>query len=193
MKIAIIGTGYVGLVAGTCFAESGNDVSASTPTTRKIERSERGIVPIYEPGLEELVRRNSPRAACRSRPTSTRPSAPLESSSSPSARRRAGRLAPTSRVLAVARAIGRGDERLQGHRRQEHRAGRDRATRSGAVCRGPRTQPFDVVSNPEFLKEGAAIDDFMKPDRVVIGCDADQAMRWLVARVGPGVPVTITR
>ena len=176
MKICVIGTGYVGLVAGTCFAESGNDVVCVDVDEAKIEGLKRGVVPIYEPGLKELVLRNSEEG----RLTFTTDLAaavklslinfiavgtpPGEDGS-----------ADLQYVLDVARTIGREMESFKvivdkstvpvGTADKVRRAVQDELDKRGSVVE------FDVVSNPEFLKEGAAIDDFMKPDRVVIGSD----------------------
>src|SRR6187455_1857578 len=171
MRIAVIGTGYVGLVAGTCFAETGNNVICVDKDAGKIDALKSGRIPIYEPGLEELVKRN----VAEDRLTfstdladSVRRSLvlfiavgtpPGDDGSS-----------DLSAVLAVAKAIGKS---MDGFKVivDKSTVPVGTARRVQATIRAETTHPFDVVSNPEFLKEGAAIDDFMKPDRVVVGCD----------------------
>ena len=169
MKIAVVGTGYVGLVLGACLAENGNTVVCVDKDESKIDTLKAGKMPIYEPGLEEMVRRNDARRAAdvHHRSAGGGPRV-ARSSSSPSARRRARTASADLQHVLGGRARHRPrDEQVHGRRRQEHRAGRHRAAR--CATRSPRetTQPFSVVSNPEFLKQGAAIEDFMKPDRVV--------------------------
>ncbi|WP_323071848.1 UDP-glucose dehydrogenase family protein [Mycetohabitans endofungorum] len=183
MKITIIGTGYVGLVTGACLAELGNDVFCLDVDPRKIETLNDGGVPIHEPGLKELIDRN--RAAGRLR-FSTQVEAsvahgdvqfiavgtpPDEDGS-----------ADLQYVLAAARNIGR--------HMQSFKVIVDKSTvpvgtaeRVGAavaeeLARRGAGHGFSVVSNPEFLKEGAAVDDFMRPDRIVIGSDDDEAGKY---------------
>jgi UDPglucose 6-dehydrogenase len=171
MKIAVIGTGYVGLVAGTCFAETGNNVVCVDKDVAKIDALKGGKIPIYEPGLEELVRRN----VAEERLTFTTDLADAVKKSlvlfiavgTPPGDDGSSDL---SAVLAVAKAIGKA---MDGFKIvvDKSTVPCGTARRVAAALRAETTHPFDVVSNPEFLKEGAAIDDFMKPDRVVIGCD----------------------
>ncbi len=176
MKIAMIGTGYVGLVSGTCFAESGNDVICVDKDEKKIENLKNGIIPIYEPGLEGLVKRNVEEerlsfttsledAVAKSLLLFIAVGTPPGEDGS----------ADLQHVLAVAKGIGRCMTEYKiivdkstvpvgtGQRVRQ-------AIQEELDKRGENLQ-FDVVSNPEFLKEGNAIDDFMKPDRVVIGCE----------------------
>ncbi len=178
MKIAVVGTGYVGLVLGACLAENGNNVVCVDKDESKIAMLKAGKMPIYEPGLEEMVRRNQHEDRLSFTTDLAAAVRPRRSCSSPSARRRAKTAPPIcSTCSAVAARRSAGDEQVHRRRRQEHRAGRHRE--EGARRRSPRetTQPFSVVSNPEFLKQGAAIEDFMKPDRVVIGIEDERRAR----------------
>ena len=171
MRIAMIGTGYVGLVAGTCFAETGNDVICVDKDAAKIAALQDGQIPIYEPGLEELVKRNvaegrltfstdTDDAVKRSLVCFIAVGTPPDEDGSSDLRA----------VLAVARAIG---SAMNGFKVivDKSTVPVGTALRVTEAVRGETDHPFDVVSNPEFLKEGAAIDDFLKPDRVVVGCD----------------------
>ena len=176
MKIAVVGTGYVGLVLGACLAENGNDVICIDKDEAKVRQLRRGVMPIYEPGLEEMVRRN--RAEKRLEFTKDLPRAVRAASIvfiAVGTPQHEDGSADLTHVLGVAREIAQGDERLQGHRGQEHGAGRHRRHASASVIRRETTHPFSVVSNPEFLKQGAAVEDFLKPDRVVIGVEDERA------------------
>ncbi len=175
MRIAVIGTGYVGLVAGTCFAESGNDVVCLDIDEDKVRKLRDGIVPIYEPGLEELLKRNvGDGRLC----FSTRYEEAI----------------PGAQVVFIAVGTPPGDDGSADMRHvlaaaetcAKHLTGYtvivDKSTvpvgtavRVSEVIRAHTSHEFDVVSNPEFLKEGAAIDDFMKPDRVVVGSASPRA------------------
>jgi UDPglucose 6-dehydrogenase len=175
MRIAVIGSGYVGLVAGTCFADSGNDVTCVDIDQRKIELLQRGELPIYEPGLAELVEKN-----VREQRLSF--STDLRSAVGPSQvvfiavgtpEGEAGE-ADLQYVISAAKEIGRAIT--------QYTVIVDKSTVPVGTADRVRTAissetrvPFDVVSNPEFLKEGAAIEDFLKPDRVVIGADSEKA------------------
>ena len=175
MKIAVIGTGYVGLVAGTCFADSGNDVVCVDIDERKIATLRRGELPIYEPGLGELVDKN-----VRERRLSfTNELAPAVAASEVvfiavgTPEGETGE-ADLQYVLAAAREVGRAITR--------YTVIVDKSTVPVGTADKVRaevakltTVEFDVVSNPEFLKEGAALDDFLKPDRVVIGVSSARA------------------
>ena len=175
MRIAVVGTGYVGLVAGTCFAESGNTVVCIDIDQKKVDALRRGEVPIYEPGLEELLRRNTkdgrlsfttsyadgiPRAEVVFIAVGTPPG---EDGS-----------ADLKYVLSAARSIG---QHLTGYAVivDKSTVPVGTAAKVQAAVASTTQHPFAVVSNPEFLKEGAAIDDFLKPDRVVIGSDDNRA------------------
>jgi len=175
MKIAVVGTGYVGLVLGACLAENGNDVFCVDKDERKIATLESGKMPIYEPGLEEIVRRNValerlsfstdlPNAVRRSDIVFIAVGTPQGEDGS----------ADLQHVLAVARDVGRA--------MNKYTVVVDKSTVPVGTAKLVRdtiaqeaTQPFSVVSNPEFLKQGAAIEDFMKPDRVVVGSDDEQS------------------
>jgi UDPglucose 6-dehydrogenase len=176
MRICVIGTGYVGLVAGTCFAECGNDVIGVDIDERKLSVLREGRSPIYEPGLEELLRRNQKEGRLSF-------TADLGAAVSKSAicfiavgtPERSDGSAELSAVLGVATQIG---QAMDGYRVLVNKSTVPVGTADQVrhVVAAVTEHDFDVVSNPEFLKEGAAIDDFMKPDRVVIGCDSPRAI-----------------
>jgi UDPglucose 6-dehydrogenase len=181
MKISVIGTGYVGLVTGTCLAESGNDVICMDIDGRKIDMLNSGVVPIYEPGLEELIKRNV--SSGRLLFTTDIISAVRNSDfifiavGTPPGEDGSADL---KYVLGAARDIGAS---LNGYKVVINKstvpvgtADRVRATVNEALRWRGAGVPFAVVSNPEFLKEGAAIQDFMRPDRVVIGSDDEQGL-----------------
>jgi len=190
LKITIVGTGYVGLVSGACFAEVGNEVLCLDVDAAKIRTLEAGGIPLYEPGLLEVVKRN--RAAGRLRFTTDLEQAvrfgtvqciavgtpPGEDGS-----------ADLKYMLEAARNIGR--------RMTEYRvvvdkstvpvgtADRVREAISAELARRGVEIPFAVVSNPEFLKEGAAVEDFMRPDRIVVGADDPKAIQIMRALYMP--------
>ena len=171
MNVAVIGTGYVGLVAGACFAEGGNDVVCVDIDAAKVEKLRQGIIPIYEPGLSDLIERNvreerlsfttDLEAAVRKSlvlfiavgtPTSSSGAADLAS------------------VYQVARDIGRYMDRYKlVVNKSTVPVGTAETVRSN--IKKETKHPFDVVSNPEFLKQGAAVEDFMKPDRIIVGAE----------------------
>ncbi|MFT2010068.1 UDP-glucose dehydrogenase family protein [Pontibacter sp. 13R65] len=180
MKIAVVGTGYVGLVTGTCFAEVGIDVTCIDIDTKKIENLRKGILPIYEPGLEEMVLRNTQKerlSFSTDLATSVQGcdvafiavgTPPGEDGS-----------ADLKYVLAVARSIGQNindytvvvtKSTVPVGTANKVRQEIERALEARGV-----NIPFDVASNPEFLKEGAAIEDFLKPDRIVVGVSSEKA------------------
>lgn len=171
MKIVIVGTGYVGLVTGTGFAETGHQVTCVDINPERVDNLNKGIMPIYEPGLEELVIRNME----EERLSFTTDLAEAVSDcllvficvGTPQG---ADGFADLSQVRAAAEQIGKA---MTGYRIIVNKSTCPVGTADmvrEAVGK-LTTHPFDVVSNPEFLKEGAAIDDFMRPDRVVVGCD----------------------
>ena len=175
MKIAVVGTGYVGLVAGACLAESGNDVVCVDKDDAKVRALRRGKMPFYEPGLEELVRRN--RQERRLAFSATLPKAVRDSSvifiavGTPPGEDGS---ADVQQVLTVARDVAKA---MNGYKvivdKSTVPVGTSVQVRE--VIRRETTHPFSVVSNPEFLKQGAAVEDFMKPDRVVIGVEDPRA------------------
>jgi len=184
MKITIVGTGYVGLVTGACLADAGNHVHCLDLDTAKVRALNEGRIPIYEPGLDALVQRN--RAAGR-----------ISFSTDIAAGVAHGVLqciavgtppgedgaADLQHVLAAARAVGR---HMEGYRVIVDKstvpvgtADRVRAAVAEELAaRGVRHE-FSVVSNPEFLKEGAAVEDFMRPDRIIVGSDDERATQLL--------------
>ncbi|HEX7219095.1 MAG TPA: UDP-glucose/GDP-mannose dehydrogenase family protein [Burkholderiales bacterium] len=190
MKVTVVGTGYVGLVSGACLADMGNDVLCLDVDTKKIATLESGGIPIYEPGLEEIVRRNV--AAGRLHFTTDIERAvshgtiqfvavgtpPGEDGS-----------ADLKYVLAAARNIGR--------HMKDYKVVVDKSTvpvgtadRVAAVIEEELQKrnsdlDFSVVSNPEFLKEGAAVEDFMRPDRIIVGADDERAVYLMKALYAP--------
>ena len=175
MNVAIIGTGYVGLVAATCFAESGNSVICVDNNEAKINDLLDGKIPIYEPGLTELVQRNL--TAGRLQPTTDIESAVIKSDiiflavGTPPG---ADGSADLSAVFAVSESIGKF---MDGYKIIVNKSTVPVGTadKVRAKISSVTNQPFDVVSNPEFMKEGAALDDFLKPERVVIGASNKKA------------------
>ena len=184
MKVTVIGTGYVGLVSGACFADLGNDVLCLDIDERKVAQLRAGGIPIHEPGLEAIVRRNV--AAGR-----------LNFTTDPQQAATFGRVqflavgtppgedgsADLQYVIAAARSIGR---YLDGYCVIVDKstvpvgtADLVREAIAGELAQRGVSHPFSVVSNPEFLKEGAAVEDFMRPDRVVLGVSDDRALRTM--------------
>lgn len=190
MKITVVGTGYVGLVTGTCLAEVGNDVLCLDVDPRKIETLESGGIPIFEPGLLEMVQRNVAagrlhfttdieRAAHFGTVQFIAVGTPPDEDGS----------ADLQYVLTAARSVGK--------YMTDYKVVVDKSTvpvgtaaKVGAAIaeelalRGVDI-PFSVVSNPEFLKEGAAVEDFMRPDRIVVGCDDDRAIHLMQSLYAP--------
>ena len=190
MKVTIFGTGYVGLVTGTCLAEVGNHVLCMDVDEQKIERLRRGEIPIYEPGLESLVEKNvnDGRLLFTSDVTEAVAYAdvifiavgtpPDEDGS-----------ADLKYVLGVANSIG---EHMTGYKlvitKSTVPVGTSEKVRSAVqtvLDHRSQTIYFDVASNPEFLKEGAAIEDFMKPDRIIVGTDSEKAQLTLKTLYAP--------
>ena len=184
MKIAIVGTGYVGLVTGTCFAEMGVEVYCVDIDRRKIENLKRGIVPIYEPGLEEMVIRNYEvgRLHFTTELTDVLGQVEIVFSAVGTPPDEDGS-ADLQYVLDVARTIGWAMNKYLlvvtkstvpvGTSRKIRQTIADELARRGVQI------DFDIASNPEFLKEGAAVKDFMHPDRIVVGVESDRAKRLM--------------
>lgn len=176
MKISVIGTGYVGLVSGTCFAEMGNDVICADINLEKVEQLREGIIPIYEPGLEELVKRNHKEerliftnnieeAIQKALIIFIAVDTPSQADGSPN----------LERIEAVSRDIGK---YINSYKIVVNKSTVPVGTADFVkniikeeIDKRDENIEFDMVSNPEFLKEGSAIDDFMKPDRIVVGSD----------------------
>jgi UDPglucose 6-dehydrogenase len=195
MKICVVGTGYVGLVVGAGFAENGNEVTCVDIDQAKVRQLQRGKVPIYEPGLEEMVRRNREerrltfttaldRAVRQSQVLFIAVGTPENEDGS----------ADLQYVLGVARDLARA---MNGYKvivtKSTVPVGTAQLVRD--VVRRETTHPFSVVSNPEFLKQGAAVDDFLKPNRVVIGAEDPRAAEILQELYAPftrtGAPIMV--
>ena len=177
MNIAVVGTGYVGLVTGTCFAETGNNVFCVDIDAKKVERMKNGEVPIYEPGLELLFERNTSKGRLhfttdlKSAIDKAQiiflalPTPPGEDGS-----------ADLSYILGVAKDLSK---IITSYKvivdKSTVPVGTSERVHAAITEGGLDASLFDVVSNPEFLREGVAVDDFMKPDRVVIGTDSEKA------------------
>jgi UDPglucose 6-dehydrogenase len=195
MRIAVIGSGYVGLVVGACFAETGNDVVCVDKDAAKIRTLRQGVIPIYEPGLEELVRRNRTErrlsfttaladAVKRSEVIFIAVGTPTDEDGG----------ADLQHVLGAARDIARA---MNGYKvivdKSTVPAGTSEKV-AGAIRR-ETSHPFSVVSNPEFLKQGAAVEDFLKPDRVVIGATDERGANIMTELYRPftrtGAPIMV--
>jgi UDPglucose 6-dehydrogenase len=195
MKIAVVGTGYVGLVLGACMAESGNDVVCVDKDAAKVRMLRRGKIPIYEPGLEEMVKRNKtegrlmfttelPKAVRAAEVVFIAVGTPQGEDGS----------ADLRHVMGVAAEIAGA---MNGYKVIVNKSTVPVGTAAKVreVVRRGTTHPFSVVSNPEFLKQGAAVDDFMKPDRVVIGAEDQRAADLMVKLHKPftrtGAPIMV--
>jgi UDPglucose 6-dehydrogenase len=195
MKIAVVGTGYVGLVAGACLAENGNEVICVDKDPAKVRLLQRGKIPIYEPGLDELVHRNKAekrltfttaleRGVRSSQIIFIAVGTPTGEDGS----------ADLQHVLSVARDAARA---MNGYKVIVNKSTVPVGTAAKVreVVRRETTHPFSVVSNPEFLKQGAAIEDFMKPDRVVIGAEDPRAAELMTELYSPftrtGAPIML--
>ncbi len=186
MKIAVIGSGYVGLVTGTCFAETGNQVTCVDIDAKKIEKMRNGIIPIYEPGLDDLFNRNTAEGRLKFTTNLAEgikdakviflalPTPPGEDGS-----------ADLKYILKVADDLG--------PLLEEYVVVIDKSTVPvgtaekvhTAIAKNAKVELFDVVSNPEFLREGVAVEDFMKPDRVVIGTTSEKAKAVMTKLYAP--------
>ncbi|MDR3309030.1 MAG: UDP-glucose/GDP-mannose dehydrogenase family protein, partial [Tannerella sp.] len=190
MKIAIVGTGYVGLVTGTCFAEMGTEVCCVDIDADKINRLKNGIIPIYEPGLEELVLKNmrNGRLSFTTDLTETLDTVDVLFSAVGTPPDENGS-ADLKYVLEVARTVGRNMKNYilvvtkstvpVGTAQKIKQAIVEEQTRRGVSIE------FDIASNPEFLKEGAAVKDFMNPDRVVVGVETERAQKLMTGLYRP--------
>jgi UDPglucose 6-dehydrogenase len=195
MKIAVVGTGYVGLVVGACFAETGNEVVCIDKMASKVAALKRGKMPIFEPGLEEMVVRNAaegrltfttqlPEAVHKADVVFIAVGTPMGEDGS----------ADLQHVLSAAREIGKS---MRGYTvvvdKSTVPVGTAVLVRKAIA--DVTSHPFSVVSNPEFLKQGAAVDDFLKPDRVVIGADEQRAADIMLELYRPftlsGAPVMV--
>jgi len=190
MKVTIIGSGYVGLVTGACFAEVGIDVTCVDIDQEKIDNLKEGIIPIYEPGLEEMVHRNMKKDRLHFTTSikealvdcevifSAVGTPPDEDGS-----------ADLQYVISVARDVGKHmDDYILIVTKSTVPVGTAEKVRSAIKEELDKRNAkigFDVASNPEFLKEGAAIDDFLKPDRIVVGCDSTRAEELMNALYKP--------
>ena len=181
MKITIIGTGYVGLVSGTCFAEFGVTVTCVDKDKEKIEKLKKGIIPIFEPGLDELVKKNisEKRLYFDTDLEKSLKEADIIFIAVGTPSRRGDGHADLSYVFSAAKEIGK---RLKKYAVIVNKSTVPIGTGKKVYEIIKKINPklkFDVASNPEFLREGSAINDFMRPDRVVIGCDSDKAKNLL--------------
>jgi UDPglucose 6-dehydrogenase len=187
MNICVVGTGYVGLVAGTCFAESGHEVVCVDVDEEKIAKLNGGVIPIFEPGLEDLVKRNMEEGRLSfttdlaqgvrdSRVLFIAVGTPQDRDGS----------ADLSSVMEVARQIGRA---MNGYKIivDKSTVPVGTADKVRAMVASQTKHKFAVVSNPEFMKEGAAVQDFMKPDRVVIGTDSPKVAEEMKELYAPFV------
>ncbi len=190
MNIAVIGTGYVGLVSGTCFAESGNNVICVDIDEKKVNRLSAGEIVIYEPGLEVLFQRNSKdgRLHFTTDLKSAVEKCDLIFLALPTPPGEDGS-ADLRYVLGVAENIGKILVDLKKYRVIINKSTVPVGTAElvKAKIEENYTGEFDVVSNPEFLREGVAVEDFMKPDRVVIGCSSEKAKDWMQRLYAPFV------
>ena len=187
MKIAVVGTGYVGLVVGACLAENGNSVVCVDNDGTKVDALRRGEIPIYEPGLAEMIPRNV--AEERLRFTTDLPAAVRQSEIlfiAVGTPQDEDGSADLRHVLAVADGIGRA---MDGFRVIVNKSTVPVGTTAKVrkAVSAVTSHPFAVVSNPEFLKEGTAVEDFLKPDRVVIGVDDERAREVMTELYAPFV------
>ena len=187
MKIAIIGTGYVGLVAGACFADTGNMVYCVDKDASKIESLKKGIIPIFEPGLETLVKRGTAEgrmffttsvaeAVAASDVIFMAVGTPALPTGEPdlkylkAASEEVARALPGYRLIINKSTVPIGSHKVVAEWMSAH-----------------TNHPFDVASNPEFLKEGTAVDDFLKPDRVIIGTGKEEVYQKMAELYAPFV------
>lgn len=195
MKICVIGTGYVGLVAGTCLAEMGNEVICVDNNEEKLEKLKQGIIPIYEPGLEELIKINvSENRLNFSSDLKNAVEKSLICFIAVGTPQGEDGSADLKYVCQVAESIGEAmnDYKVIVDKSTVPVGTADKVTE---IIKSKTNHNFDVVSNPEFLKQGAAVDDFLKPDRVVIGSNSQKATEIMQELYSPflrtGNPVII--
>ena len=187
MKVCVIGTGYVGLVAGTCFAEMGNDVICVDNNLEKLKSLENGVIPIYEPGLEDLIITNVKEGRLKfSSDLSKAVKESLICFIAVGTPQDEDGSADLEHVFDVAESIGKAIN--------EYKIIVDKSTVPVGTADKVREiiskytdAPFDVVSNPEFLKQGAAVEDFLRPDRVIIGTNSDKAKKIMLDLYSPFV------
>ncbi|WP_457596727.1 UDP-glucose dehydrogenase family protein [Hydrogenimonas sp.] len=190
MNISMVGTGYVGLVTGTCFAEMGNNVICVDIDEAKIEKLKKGIIPIYEPGLESMVKENFAKGTLAFttdiREALKKSDVIFIAVGTPQGEDGSADL---RYVLEVARQIGRHMVHpmivVDKSTVPVGTADKVKETIAKELEKRGESIPFHVVSNPEFLKEGSAIEDFMKPDRVVIGAESEEAMEVMKELYAP--------
>lgn len=179
MKLSVVGTGYVGLVVGTCFAESGNDVICVDNDERKLRMLKKGESPIFEPGLGDLLKKNigDERIAFTENLDRAVRATDMIFLALPTPQSEDGS-ADLQHVLAVARQIGRS---MNGYKVIVNKSTVPVGTTDKVrdIIARETSFEFDVVSNPEFLKEGAAVNDFMKPDRIVVGTRSTRALAMM--------------
>jgi UDPglucose 6-dehydrogenase len=187
MRIAMIGTGYVGLVSGACFSDFGHDVICVDRDAGKIDRLKRGEVPIFEPGLEALIAKNTAagRLAFTTSLAEAVDGAEAVFIAVGTPTRRGDGHADLTYVMGAAEEIGRA---LTGYAvivtKSTVPVGTNRKVAEAVKAANPQAK-FDVASNPEFLREGAAIDDFMHPDRVVVGVESGKAKKVMAELYRP--------
>lgn len=190
MKVTVIGTGYVGLVTGACFAEMGNTVTCVDIDSKKIENLKNGIIPIYEPGLEAIVAENHTQGRLH---FTTSLAQAMEVSDiffiAVGTPQGEDGSADLKYVLAVAKEIGENLQRecviVDKSTVPVGTADKVKETVDAVLTSRGLNIPFHVVSNPEFLKEGAAVADFMKPDRIIIGADSEHSRNTMSALYAP--------
>ena len=187
MRVAVVGTGYVGLVTGTCFAETGNNVTCVDIDKIKVKKLSSGHITIYEPGLEKIFLRNikEARLSFTSNLEETIEDAEIIFLSLPTPPGADGS-ADLKYILGVADHLGK---ILKGYKVIVNKSTVSVGTAdkvSAAIAENYKGD-FDVVSNPEFLREGVAVDDFMKPDRVVVGTKSDRAKKIMSDLYAPFV------
>ena len=195
MKVCVIGTGYVGLVAGTCLAEMGNQVICVDNNKEKLEQLKKGIVPIYEPGLEELIKANvSENRLSFSDDIKYAVENSLVCFIAVGTPQGEDGSADSQHVYQLAENIGKS---INGYKVivDKSTVPVGTAEKVTGIISALTNSPFDVVSNPEFLKQGAAVDDFLRPDRVIIGSNSQRATEIMQELYAPflrtGNPVII--